>query len=224
MKGENGQMYPYLDLTNERFGRLVALKISGRDKNRHLMWECVCDCGNIKNIAGTSLIEKYTTSCGCYHRETKSKYNKKHGKSGHKIYKVWLSMKSRCYGNDKKYEKNYKGRIFVCDRWMDSFQNFFDDMFLSYKEGLSLDRINNDGDYCPENCRWTTPEVQSNNKSNNIKYTVGNETHSAKEWEKITGIDRALIARNIKRGVPVQEAIYGKPVTSLSQISQYLVF
>lgn len=114
--GKNGQLYPFIDLANERFGRLVALRVCDKDNNRHLKWECVCDCGTIKNIAGTSLIQGYTMSCGCYHRETKSKNNRKHGKSNSKIYRVWRGMFTRCYGNEIKYEKNYKGEYsFVID-------------------------------------------------------------------------------------------------------------
>jgi len=145
LRGENGQNYPFSDLTNERFGRLVAIQISGRDKNRHLMWECVCDCGGIKFVAGTSLIEGYTVSCGCYQKEAIIRSRTIHGKSNTPLYYVWRGIINRCYGNEKKYEKTYKGRIKVCDRWRESFQNFYDDVAPSYKPGLSLDRINNDG-------------------------------------------------------------------------------
>lgn len=224
IKGGNGRMYSFNDLTNERFGRLVALGINGKDKNRHLMWECVCDCGSVKDVAGTSLVEGYTMSCGCYHGEAISKSKTTHGKCKTKLYYVYRGMIGRCYGNEKKYQKLYKGKRFVCDRWRDSFQNFYDDMNASYKEGLQLDRINNDGDYEPSNCRWATSMVNSNNKSNNKKYTIGGQTFGIVEWARITGTDRNTIYGRLKRGWDINRAVYGEPVTSINQISEYLVF
>ena len=146
---KNGRKYKYKDLTNVSVGRLVALARINQDKNRSAMWECVCDCGNIKLIAGTSLIEGYTVSCGCYQKEVIGKSGLKHGKCKTKLYYVYRGMIARCYGKERKYHKRYKGKIFVCDRWMEGFQNFYDDMSPSYVEGLSLDRIDNNGDYCP---------------------------------------------------------------------------
>lgn len=224
LKGKNGRLYPFTDITNERFGRLVALKINGKDRNRHLMWECICDCGAIKIVAGTSLVEGYTMSCGCYYKEVAGKMNFIHGKCSTKIYGVYKGMLYRCYGNEKRYEKHYKGKRFVCERWLQSFQNFYEDMFPTYKEGLQLDRIDNDGDYGPSNCRWVSSKDNSNNKSNNKRYTIGTESRGIVEWERITGTDRNTIASRLKRGWDIERAVYGDAITSLDQISQYLVF
>lgn len=221
---KRGRKYRYKDLSNIRFGRLIALKRIKTDKNRHAMWECICDCGNIKLIAGTSLLEGHTMSCGCYQKEVIGKSGITHGKSNSKIYRVWRGMISRCYGNDIKYEKRYKGRIFVCDRWKESFQNFYDDMSPSYKEGLSLDRVDNNGNYCPENCRWTTAEVQANNKSNNILYAIGDDSYSISQLERISGTNRSTIKTRLSRGWDISRAVYGEPVTDIKQISEYLVF
>lgn len=223
-KGSRNRTYNFKDLTGKRYGRLIALEVVGKDKNRHLMWECVCDCGNKKTIAGTSLMSGYTTSCGCYQKEVIGKSGLTHGMSNTKLYNVYRGMIGRCYGNEEKYKKRYKGKIFVCDRWLEDFQNFYDDMSPTYKEGLSLDRIDNNGDYCPENCRWATAEVQSNNKSNNRLYTIGNNSYSIIQWERITGTYRSTIKSRLKRGWDIKEAVYGEPITDIKQISEYLVF
>jgi hypothetical protein len=222
--GRNGQNYRYADLTSVRFGRLIALRIVETDKSRHLKWECVCDCGNIKVTAGTSLLQGQTLSCGCLFKEVVSANKKTHGKSGHKIYKVYRGMLTRCYGSLRKYEKRYKGKIFVCDSWRESFENFYKDMGSSYKEGLQLDRIDNDGDYSPENCRWATPQVQSNNKSNNILYSIDGKLLNLRELESISGTLRPTILSRLKRGWDIKKAVYGEPITDINQISQYLVF
>ncbi len=221
---KRGRKYRYKDLTNVRFGRLIALIRIKTDKNRHAMWECICDCGNTKLIAGTSLIEGYTQSCGCYQKEALSKSATKHGKSNTKMYNVYRGMIARCYGNERKYEKRYKGKIFVCKRWLDGFQNFYDDMSTTYQEGLSLDRIDNNGNYEPINCRWTTAEIQANNKSNNKLYTIGNETNSVSQWERISGTNRSTINTRLKRGWNISKAVYGERVTNIEEISQYLIF
>lgn len=222
--GGKNRRYNFNDLTSIRYGRLVALEAVGKDKNRHIMWECVCDCGNKKIIAGTSLMSGYTISCGCYQKEVIGKSGITHGKSNTKLYNVYRGMIGRCYGKDRKYEKRYKDKIFICERWLSSFQNFYDDMASSYQEGLSLDRIDNNGNYCPENCRWTTAEVQANNKSNNRLYTIGNDTFSITKWERISGTCKSTINTRLKRGWGIKEAVYGHTITDLEQISEYLVF
>lgn len=223
-KAGKNRTYNFNDLTDIRYGRLVALEAVGKDKNRHIMWECICDCGNKKVVAGTSLMSGYTVSCGCYQKEVMQNVGKTHGKSKTKLYYVYRGMIARCYGKEIKYQERYKGKIFVCDRWLDGFQNFYDDMSPTYKEGLSLDRINNNGNYCPENCRWATAEVQANNKSNNKLYTIGDKSLSISQWERVSGTYRSTIKTRLNRGWDIGRAVYGDPITDVKEITQYLVF
>ena len=223
-KAGRNRTYNFKDLTNIRYGRLVTLEAVGKDKNRHIMWECICDCGNKKVVAGTSLISGYTTSCGCYYKEVVGTHGIKHGKCKTKLYYVYRGMIARCYGKERKYHKRYKDKIFVCDRWLEGFQNFYDDMAHSYIEGLSLDRIDNNGNYEPSNCRWATAEVQSNNKSNNKLYEVGGKLYSISQLERMSGTYRSTIQSRLKRGWDINSAVYGEPVYDIKQISEYLVF
>lgn len=159
------------DLTNQKFGRLTVIKYYGSNKNSRALWLCKCDCGNEKVVIGNSLLCKLTFSCGCYNKEAASKRRIKHSMSYSKLYKVWQGMKTRCYNPKFMYYCNYGGRgITICDEWLNDFKAFYDWAINNgYKEGLTIDRINNDGNYEPSNCRWITRAEQNRNqrKTNN---------------------------------------------------------
>lgn len=176
------------DLTGQRFGKLIVIERAenyiqpnGQKKTK---WKCICDCGNEIVTVGHNLTRGVCTSCGCVRKEKVIKMNKTHGKSNHILYSKWEHIKDRCLNpNDKGY-KNYGGRgIKICDEWIDSFETFYNwSMQNGYKEGLTIDRIDVNGNYEPSNCRWVTMKEQSNNKRNNIYIEYNGEIKTLKQW------------------------------------------
>lgn len=163
--------YTAKDMSGQKFGKLTVLKRSGTQAGRCATWLCACDCGNEVVARGSSLRSGRTTNCGCYHSELMKAKLTKHDGSRSKLYKVWTSMKQRCLNHKDANYHHYGGRgIKVCDEWMNDFQSFHDwAMANGYDETsprgqCTLDRIDNNGNYCPENCRWTTMSVQNRNQ------------------------------------------------------------
>jgi len=148
-----------LDLRNKVFNKLTVLEedtVRGGN-GRDVKWICKCECGNIVSIVGTRMKNNITKSCGCLLTSRK--------RSKHPLYSVHAGMKRRCISKKETSYPNYGGRgITVCDRWLESFENFYEDMKDGYKEGLQLDRIDNDGNYEPSNCRWVTHSQNQMNK------------------------------------------------------------
>ena len=184
------------DLTGQRFGRLLADKFSHMH-NHTAYWHCVCDCGKTKTICGTSLTRGYTKSCGCLHDEKCKERATKHGETHTKLYYVWQAMISRCQKKNNKSYKNYGGRgITVCADWQD-YNNFAKwAKNNGYELGKSIDRIDNNGNYCSKNCRWATRQEQNNNKRRTIKIEYDGQTKTLTDWSKELGIRRdTLYAR-----------------------------
>ncbi len=154
-----------IDLTGQRFGRLVVLeRVENHGKDP--AWLCKCDCGTVKTVSGNHLRSGNIQSCGCGRRDAAIEHSTKHGGGSSKLYKVWAGMKTRCYNSKFKYYKNYGGRgITVCKEWIGNF-GAFQDWALShgYAEGLTIDRIDNDKGYSPDNCRWVTMKEQRHNR------------------------------------------------------------
>ena len=153
----------------DRFGRLKVLSLNGRGSRGDILWDCLCECGNISVVASSSLTRGHTNSCGCYAIDKIKEASTKHGMYKSKIYSVWQGMKARCDNKDNIEYKNYGERgIAVCEEWR-TFTNFL--MWAKssgYSEELSIDRIDVNKGYSPENCRWATIKEQNNNKRNTV--------------------------------------------------------
>jgi len=166
------------DLTGQVFGKLTADSFSHKDSGNNAMWLWLCDCGKSKVIRGSEVARGQTKSCGCLVAENTVKRNTKHGMARTRVYKVWISMKTRCYKKDDKYYHLYGGRgISICDRWL-TFENFLSDMGEP-KRGQSIERRNNNLNYNADNCKWASSKEQQQNKSNSYFWTVGSEVFNS---------------------------------------------
>ena len=202
------------DLTNKKFGRLKALNLCNyRNKYGRAMWHCICDCGKEIDVSSNSLLKGNTKSCGCYKLDLISNRNKTHAESKTKLYQIWVSMRKRCVNKNDKAYQNYGARgIRVCDEWKNSFENFRNWCLENgYKQGLSIDRIDNNGNYCPENCRWTTRYYQSRNTRGNHIIEYNGKQYIMRDLANLLGIKYStLAARLLVYGWTVEDAINKK--------------
>lgn len=213
------------DLIGEKFGRLLILSAEKRK------FKVKCDCGNEKIVFAQDVYLGKTTSCGCFLLEKITKHGlRKQDRDDltKSMYSVYSSMKQRCLNQNAEGYEQYGGRgIKICQRWADSFEQFYKDMGKRPSLKHSIDRIDNDGDYSPENCRWATHDEQMQNTSKTIKVTFNGETKSLEYWCKKFGICSNTIRGRIKRGVfktyeeailaPIKPKIKGAKGRFLSQ-------
>lgn len=191
-------MSGFIDLTGQKFDRLTVIKRMKNTKHNHAQWLCECICGKSSIVCSNSLRNGTTRSCGCLQQEARIKNNTKHGYVYHKLYAIWNSMIQRCNNPKNKGYHNYGGRgIAVCDRWLE-FKSFLEDMG-NRPEGLTLDRIDNDRDYCKENCRWATYAQQNRNYRRNVFITINNETKCLKDWCQELNLNYSMVCSRIYR-------------------------
>lgn len=202
------------------FGRLKVVKFWGRKTNSNgttLMFECECECGTKRTVAKDSLVSGSTQSCGCLHSEITKRVTTVHGfnKPGkrHPVYNVWANMLRRCENPNNPHFEEYGGRnISVCERWHD-FRLFAEDMLATYRPGLTLERIDNNGNYEPSNCRWATRKEQMLNRRNNIFLTFNGQRLTVSQWSEKTGLRYGVISQRIgKLKWSVEKALTTKAI------------
>ena len=195
-------MGAFIDLLGQRFGRLTVIERMPNGIRKQAVWKCVCDCGKEVVVESGHLRSGHTNSCGCYGRQRSAEYHLTHGMSGTRIHSVYNTMKGRCYNpKDQKYDRYGARGITICDEWLNNPKSFYDwALSNGYQDGLSIDRIDNDGNYCPENCRWVDRKTQANNKSNNRYYEYNGMKKTISEWAEYLGLPYSAIKARFQRG------------------------
>ena len=205
-----------MDLTTQRFGKLIVSRDSGTRKRGQIVWECTCDCGGTTLVAAYALTSGNTKSCGCYRvergREHGATINLRHGEGSNGKetveYRTWSNMLSRCENANHAAYPHYGGRgIAVCERWH-SYENFLADMGRRPSPEHSIDRFpNKDGNYEQDNCRWATSVEQNNNARFNHLLTFPGGTKTIAEWCELTGIPRSVVGKRLARGMDPFDAL-----------------
>lgn len=199
------------DLTGQRFGRLSALHVAaGEDARHYVRWLCVCDCGEQRCVARGSLLNGDTRSCGCLQAEAAKARRITHGLSKTPEYVVWKNMHSRCEDSRNKAYHNYGGRgISVCPDWS-TFEAFFADMGKR-PAGMTLERKENEKDYCKTNCVWATRAAQQSNTRRTRHVTAFGRTQALSQWSAETDLSISTIANRLKQGVPAENSLIARP-------------
>lgn len=185
----------FIDLTGQRFGRLTVMGRAENTPSGQARWRCQCNCGKESTVAGQHLRNGVVVSCGCYSSEKSSERaivrNTTHGKYYTRLHRIWSNMKNRCYNHKHRFYARYGGRgITVCDQWMYDFQKFWNWAISNgYQDNLSIDRIDNEKGYSPDNCRWVLQKEQARNKSNVALVEIDGIAKSLPEWCEQYGVN-----------------------------------
>lgn len=208
----------YKDLSNQKFGKLTAIKIVGTDKSKRKVWLCQCDCGNQTTVVGTYLSSGNTTSCGCIRRELNKTRAIKHGNYNNRLYKIWYEMKRRCYNKNRKAYKYYGAKgISICDEWLNDYMNFRNwALDNGYNDTLTIERIDYTKNYCPENCTWITQQEQTQNSSHNHYLTLNDKTMTITQWSIYLGMAPKTIRSRLKKGWKLENVLSNKRYTGYS--------
>jgi hypothetical protein len=189
------------DWTGQKYNRLTFIQKTQKKKRESILWLCKCQCGNFIEVIPSMVSIGNTKSCGCLRKEL-AKINldaTAHGMQKTRQYAIWCGIKKRCLNEDSDTYNYYGGRgIKICDKWL-TFEGFWEDMKQNYSDDLTIDRINVDGDYCKENCRWATRRDQMNNTRRNLVYTVDGITATLKQHCERLQVKYGLVYNRIRR-------------------------
>lgn len=200
-------------MIGKTFGRLTVLsECKQRNKHGKIVYKCECECGNIVYAHGHLLRNGGVKSCGCLLKENMSKGRVTHGKSYTRLYHILKGMKDRCYRTNYKYYKHYGGRgIRVCNEWLDDFMNFYNwAMNNGYRDNLSIDRIDNDENYSPDNCRWVDQKTQNNNKRDCVYLKYDGKTQTITQWADELKLNRSTMYMRHRNGWNTKEILFGR--------------
>ena len=175
---------PIIFTSGDVFGRLTVIEKDVDRSGHDVFWKCQCTCGKLTSVRGNHLKNGKTISCGCFRREKTAKEHFTHGHSGESIHNVWMEIGNRCRNKNATVYKDYGGRgIDVCDEWFNSFESFYDwSIKNGYQKGLTIDRINNNDGYKPDNCRWITQREQCWNRRNSYLIEYMGEIKAMAQW------------------------------------------
>ena len=191
-------MSKFIDITGQKFNKLTVVERVENAVGGIARWRCQCDCGNFTIVRGSNLKNGAVKSCGCI---LKNGTTTTHGLSKTRIYSIWNSMKERCHNPKVESYHRYGGRgISICDEWNKSFESFYDwAMSNGYSDNLSIERKDNNGNYCPENCTWATRKEQCRNRRTNAVFEYMGEKHTLTEWCEILDLDYKFVHNRINR-------------------------
>lgn len=203
-------------MVGERYGRLVVDHLHCHGGNgKKPLWACKCDCGGMAYVSRQDLLRGHTTSCGCYRLETQKDPTNKHHTHGMKktrLYRIYNGMKNRCYNTKGREYPWYGGRgIILADEWLgeNGFIHFKEWAFANgYQENLTIDRINVNGNYAPDNCRWVNWKVQENNRRNNVLVTINGTTKTFSEWCEFYGVPYGRAKSRYQKGFTIEDVFY----------------
>lgn len=194
------------DLRGNRYNMLVVLNRVENSRNGQSRWECICDCGEKTIVSASNLKLGAVKSCGCLIHQP----HNTHHLSNTRLYNIWFKMKQRCYDKRNNAYRDYGGRgITICDEWKDDFECFYSwSMENGYDENLSIDRIDNDKGYSPQNCRWANPKEQANNRRNCVVITFKGKTMNLSQWCKELNLPyKTIHSRIYKKGWSYEKAL-----------------
>lgn len=201
-----------IDMVGKKFGRLTVLSRAQNTKDGFPQWCCICECGNEVIVRGKYLRNGHTKSCGCLLAETTrdhARENATHGLSYTRIYAIWNGMVNRCHSQESRAYKWYGARgIEVCDEWRNDVWAFYNWAHSAgYQDDLTIDRIDVNGPYSPENCRWVTMRTQANNTRSNKSATYKGKTQTISQWANEIGINESTLRWRLSHGWTIEKAI-----------------